>query len=1273
MKNSLCKPFLILCLSLFLSVFFISCPHPSGPADGEPVPPTPTTTISPSYFWGTWIRSDTGAQYIVSEHAVSDGATNAPITATTESSLTSSFGTMSKQTENVAEINGLLLFRKIGRNIEYSLNLVSFSSTSNGSGVQALAGQTVTAVSTVYPSYTETATTDQNGKVTLHSPVAGTELTVTVTTAAGDRATAAVTPKIRGEHVGTLAVAPQGMYTLKVSGEISGTQADDGYLYAGNTYNMKVFVENTTNIVAETSVITITSDDERITIDGGTKQDFIISSIARPDKAQRSITLDITKSNFTEPYIDTFLNVEIEDYRHNVWNDTIPLRIFREKLSINVYAENPEKNLTAKLNGFALYPDGNSQRFSVVHNTKESVQVPSFSIDDPLLLSFFGASSSGHIETGNEMEYSFAVNKEPTVNFNSLDKRTVLFYGEDNDTENDSWELEYGEKADAYITENDIDFYTITVTDVHKHENHWSSDETYHWKQALCGHTDEQQLYKAAHTFGSWTTRNAAGDRFRTCSVCKYVAVDHLHQYATSWTSDTDYHWHAATCVHADEKSGKTKHTFGSWSSPDRNGTCTRTCTVCGKAETKHEHVFTAEWTYSETEHWHQATCGHSTEKSGTATHTYGLNEWELITAAGCVTEGVKRQKCDTCSYYRTESIPATGHAFADTWSFDDDNHWHGATCGHSGEKSDIAVHVMGEWSAPDDGGTCIRTCTVCGKPETKHEHVYSSEWTYDETYHWHAAICEHSSEKTDTAAHSFGNWQTVTSATCGTTGSKNRTCSVCGYVETGVISATGNHSYGSWVTVTAATCLDSGKKERVCSVCKKVETGTISATGHSYSTKWTSDNTYHWHAATCEHSTVVNSKATHSFGSWQTVTVETCTTDGGKKRICSVCGAQEMGIIPAGHKETVGTMNETTVTFVCSVCGTVLRTMNRTSLEYLGAYKVLTESELTTYGITSSSIPAKISGATYVKFGVYPQTIKAASVIVDERVVNPEITGAKYYLGSDGNWYARVKENGYCTGSSSSNSQYRYSNGDYVQKSSGGRTLYFKVEPIIWRVLDSSKGLLFAERLLTANVPYYDDSIRRTSNGKTIYANNYAYSNIRAWLNGIDNQFVTDGGTRNSYTIDWTDKGFLQQAFTASQQAKIQISTVDNSARSTSDAGNNLKQATSYYCENTQDKIFLLSEQEVTTTDYGFASSSSYGTGNTRIRKTTDYALANYAKQSSTGYGGVWWWLRSPDDNDDFVYYVRGVFYDGDADSLGGVDDKGHGVVPALLVTESN
>ena len=47
------------------------------------------------------------------------------------------------------------------------------------------------------------------------------------------------------------------------------------------------------------------------------------------------------------------------------------------------------------------------------------------------------------------------------------------------------------------------------------------------------------------------------------------------------------------------------------------------------------------------------------------------------------------------------------------------------------------------------------------------HTHTYSSEWSYDDTHHWHAATCEHTNEKSDYAEHTFVKDEDETVETC--------------------------------------------------------------------------------------------------------------------------------------------------------------------------------------------------------------------------------------------------------------------------------------------------------------------------------------------------------------------------------------------------------------------------------------------------------------------------------------------------------------------------
>ena len=311
-----------------------------------------------------------------------------------------------------------------------------------------------------------------------------------------------------------------------------------------------------------------------------------------------------------------------------------------------------------------------------------------------------------------------------------------------------------------------------------------------------------------------------------------------------------------------------------------------------------------------------------------------------------------------------------------------------------------------------------------------------------------------------------------------------------------------------------------------------------------------------------------------------------------------------------------------------------------------------------------------------YVLFGDWPQTIKADNVTVDEN--KSEVHGAfTYYRGSDGFWYVKCTENALRSGIT-------YSDGTTVAEISANSTKYFKVEPIKWRVLTTDyngtgKALLLAENILTSNVEYYEfdeydkydlydyDDANRTIDGSTVYPNNYKESKIRAYLNGLS--YYKQSSSSSSMTKEdiYNNKGFLQTAFTTPAQKRIATTTVDNSAASTTDCTNRERQATSYVCENTSDKIFLLSLEEVTTYYYGFKHYDDLD--KTRERENTDFAKTNNASQSFGDSCG-WWWLRSPASSDSVT--AKRVSWGGSIyiSSSCLVFYKIGGVVPALSIS---
>ena len=91
-----------------------------------------------------------------------------------------------------------------------------------------------------------------------------------------------------------------------------------------------------------------------------------------------------------------------------------------------------------------------------------------------------------------------------------------------------------------------------TYTDhEHTYSETYTADCTNHWFAADCGHVVPGVQIEA----------HADGDGDGICDDCKYVIEDlHNHIYATEWTNDGEYHWHAALCEHQVEVADKAAH-----------------------------------------------------------------------------------------------------------------------------------------------------------------------------------------------------------------------------------------------------------------------------------------------------------------------------------------------------------------------------------------------------------------------------------------------------------------------------------------------------------------------------------------------------------------------------------------------------------------------------------------------------------------------------------------------------------------------------------------
>ncbi len=176
------------------------------------------------------------------------------------------------------------------------------------------------------------------------------------------------------------------------------------------------------------------------------------------------------------------------------------------------------------------------------------------------------------------------------------------------------------------------------------------------------------------------------------------------------------------------------------------------------------------------------------------------------------------------------------------------------------------------------------------------------------------------------TNSHKFGSWNVTKEATCTTTGTQTRTCSVCSKTETSTINAQG-HSFGAWSQTSAPSCTTAGQEKRTCTRNGRshAETRSIAALGHSFSnptvTKQptcTETGVETGTCTRCNQKTTNTVKATgHKFGKWTDVTAVTCTTTGQSEHACSNCTQKEVRVIEAlGHDfENTTIVKEATLT----------------------------------------------------------------------------------------------------------------------------------------------------------------------------------------------------------------------------------------------------------------------------------------------------------------------------------------------------------------------
>lgn len=224
--------------------------------------------------------------------------------------------------------------------------------------------------------------------------------------------------------------------------------------------------------------------------------------------------------------------------------------------------------------------------------------------------------------------------------------------------------------------------------------------------------------------------------------------------------------------------------------------------------------------------------------------------------------------------------------------------------------------------------------------------------------------------------------------------------------------------------------------------------------------------------------------------------------------------------------------------------------------------------------------------------------------------LLKSEPTEFMYYtdIESDGNKYRGVYFTSYRpentaldageTPSGEDSSKYR----PYQQRNKyyTNTVYWFKYETLKWQVLNKTTNREYT--VITDSVIDSQDynhkvvkagatDYQGNTTTENVYPNNYQFSYIREWIN------IT----------------FYNNAFSSDEQSHIQTTLVDNSASTTISSSNQ------WACDNTNDKMFLLSYKEMNET---------YFTSNEeRVARQTAYARSQGAVADEDSY----YWTRSP------------------------------------------
>ncbi len=365
--------------------------------------------------------------------------------------------------------------------------------------------------------------------------------------------------------------------------------------------------------------------------------------------------------------------------------------------------------------------------------------------------------------------------------------------------------------------------YTRSTT--HSWNTTYSYNGTQHWIECSTCH-EKKEI--ASHTGGTATCQTK-----KECTICHQAYGELAECDFTAEVADNKYLGSEATCVAkavyykscavCGAASTETfecgtvntaNHVGGTYLDGKLDATCIAegytgdikcnschaiitACSVVGKTD----HVPSASWSTDGEYHWKtcQTTgCTETLEKAAHSGGTATCKDAAACTACG-VNYGNKNADNHTGNTEQRDAKAATcteaGYT-GDTWCKDCNTK---LATGEAIPAAHKLTHVAAKAATHTESGNIeYWSCDVCQKLYSNDKattevtaadvaiaavgHTYGETYKHDADKHWKECSC---GDKSEEAAHTYGEWVTTKKADVRAEGSKERTCSVCGYKQT--------------------------------------------------------------------------------------------------------------------------------------------------------------------------------------------------------------------------------------------------------------------------------------------------------------------------------------------------------------------------------------------------------------------------------------------------------------------------------------------------------